>query len=46
MDIDNFEIGSPIDQNYIKNQLLSIEGVNNVVSIQFYNLKGGNYSSV
>jgi hypothetical protein len=40
MNIDNFEIGSPIDINYITAELLGIKGVLNVVDVKFVNKVG------
>jgi hypothetical protein len=40
MNIDNFEIGSPIDINYITTELLGIKGVLNVVDVKFVNKVG------
>ena len=40
MNIDNFEIGSPIDINYITAELLGIKGVINVVDVKFVNKVG------
>ncbi len=48
MVIDNFEIGSPIDINYITSELLGIKGIINVVDIKFVNKVGSDdgYSMV
>lgn len=46
--IDNFEIGSPIDVNQIKRNLLDVEGVTNVPSVvmsQMYDSTGQTYSA-
>ena len=48
MNIDNFEIGTPIDVNYIISQILTIKGITNVVELKFINNVGSDegYSMV
>ena len=48
MNIDNFEIGTPIDVNYIISQILKIKGIVNVVELKFNNKVGADegYSMV
>lgn len=48
MNIDNFEIGTPIDVNYIISQILTIKGITNVVELKFINKVGSDegYSMV
>ena len=48
MNIDNFEIGTPIDVNYIISQILKIKGIVNVVELKFINKVGADegYSMV
>jgi len=40
MNIDNFEIGTPIDVNYIISEILGIKGIINVVDLKFVNKVG------
>lgn len=46
MNIQNYQIGSYIDLNQLRNKLLRVQGVINVPKLLFFNKKGGNYSSV
>ncbi len=46
MSVDNYQIGSYIDVNQLRNKILSIQGVINVINLKFINKKGGEYSLV
>lgn len=47
MNIDNFEIGTVIDTNLLRTEILQIQGVSNILGdIVFINKVGGNYSLV